>query len=74
MRRPWRGRVRDRAWKTFVALAGGFVSTGAAVLATVYYRRVRAAAAKIADAVGHQYRGRCSSSPGGLLWKLRGSL
>jgi hypothetical protein len=37
----------------------------------VYYRRVRAAAAEIADIVGHEHRGRCSSSPGGLLWKLR---
>jgi hypothetical protein len=28
MRRPWRGRVRDRVWKAFIALARGVVSTG----------------------------------------------
>jgi hypothetical protein len=27
MRRPWRGRVRDRVWKSFIAL-GEIVSTG----------------------------------------------
>jgi hypothetical protein len=80
MRRPWRGRVRDRVWKTFVALAGWVVSTGELVrrcwprkqrFDPVYYRRVRAAAAEIADPVGHQHRGRRSSEPGGILWRLR---
>jgi hypothetical protein len=28
MRRPWRGRVRDRVWKAFTALAGETVPTG----------------------------------------------
>jgi hypothetical protein len=37
----------------------------------VHYRRVRAAASEIADVVGYQSRGRASSEPGGLPWKLR---
>jgi hypothetical protein len=28
MRKVWRGRVRDRVWKAFIALAGQDVSTG----------------------------------------------
>jgi hypothetical protein len=54
MKRIWRGRVRDRVWKAFVALAGQLVSTGELVrrtwprkrrFHTGEYRRVRAAAA-----------------------------
>jgi hypothetical protein len=78
MRRPWRGRVRDRVWKAFLALAGEIVPTGELVRRTWprkrrfdprEYARVRAAAAEIADVVGYQHRGRCSSEPGGLLWR-----
>jgi hypothetical protein len=80
MKRPWRGRVRDRVWKAFVALGGEAVPTGELVrrvwprkrrFHTEDYRRARAAAAELADVVGHEQRGRNSSSPGGLLWRLR---
>jgi hypothetical protein len=80
MKRIWRGRVRDRVWKAFVALAGQLVSTGELVrrtwprkrrFHTGEYRRVRAAAAELADRVGHVHRGRNSQDPGGLLWEPR---
>jgi hypothetical protein len=82
MRRDARGsRMRHRVFRAFVAMAGDLVSTGMLVRwvwprrlrfrTEQQYRRVRAAAAEIADPVGYQHRGRCSSSPGGLLWKLR---
>jgi hypothetical protein len=67
-KRVWRGRVRDRVWKTFVALAGEVVSTGELVRRTwprkqrfhpEEYRRVREAAAEIAVAIGRSsVRGR----------------
>jgi hypothetical protein len=81
--RPWRGRVRDRVRTAFIALAGQDVSTGELIRRTwprkrrfhsAEYTRVRAAAAEIADIVGHQHRGRCSSLPGGLLWRVRASI
>jgi hypothetical protein len=34
MNRVWRGRVRDRVWKAFIALDGQMVSTGELVRRT----------------------------------------
>jgi hypothetical protein len=60
-KRVWRGRVRDRVGKTFVALAGKVVSTGELVRRTwprkqrfhrEEYKRVRLAAAELADPIG----------------------
>jgi hypothetical protein len=73
-------RVRHRVFRAFVALAGELVATGTLVrwvwprrlrFRSVHYERVRRAAAEIADVVGYQHRGRCSSEPGGLLWRLK---
>jgi hypothetical protein len=75
MRRVWRGRVRDRVWKTFVALAGQAVPTGELVrrvwprrqrFETWQYYRVRCAASEIADPVR-----RASSKGRPWLWRLR---
>jgi hypothetical protein len=81
MKRVWRGRVRDRVWKAFIALDGQMVSTGELVRRTwprrqgpfnsAEYARVRAAAAEVADVVGHDHRGRNSRVPGGLIWRAR---
>jgi hypothetical protein len=81
MKRVWRGRVRDRVWKTFIALDGQPIPTGELVRRTwprrqgpfnsAEYARVRAAAAELADRVGHVHRGRNSREPGGWLWALR---
>jgi hypothetical protein len=72
--------VRHRVFRSFIAVAGEAMSTGELIrrvwprlkrFRTEQYRRVRAAAAEIADVVGYQHRGRCSSEPGGWIWKLR---
>jgi hypothetical protein len=60
MKRVWRGRVRDRVWKAFVALAGQDVSTRELCrwtwprrsrFETCRYYRVRRAAGEIAEPV-----------------------
>jgi hypothetical protein len=74
-KRVRRGRVRDRVWKTFVALAGEVVSTTELVRRTwprkqrfhpEEYRRARLAAREIADPVA-----RSSGSGRPWLWRLR---
>jgi hypothetical protein len=72
--------VRDRVWKAFIALDGQPVPTGELVRRTwprrqgpfnsAEYARVRAAAAELADRVGHVHRGRNSRDPGGWLAEL----
>jgi hypothetical protein len=75
MKRVWRGRVRDRVWKAFVALAGQDVSTGELCrrtwprrsrFETWRYYRVRRAAGEIAEPVR-----RASSKGRPLLWRLK---
>jgi len=76
---PWRGRFRQRAERCFIAL-GGEAATGALVrwiwprrsrYRPWHYERARRAAAELADVVGYQHRGRNSTEPGGLLWRLK---
>jgi hypothetical protein len=77
MKRIWRGRVRDRVWKAFIALAGEVVSTGELVrriwprrtrpFRQVHYQRARRAAAEIADPVARSPTGK--GRP--WLWRLR---
>jgi hypothetical protein len=77
--RRFHSRVDHRVWRAFMALDGE-ASTGHLIrwvwprksrFDTKEYRRVRAAAAELADAVGYQHRGRCSSEPGGWRWRLK---
>jgi hypothetical protein len=74
--RPWRGRVRDRVWKAFIALAGQDVSTGELVRRTWprrqrfepwMYFRCRTAAYELAEPVR---RGSSKGRP--WLWRLGG--
>jgi hypothetical protein len=82
MRRDFRGsRLRRRIWRCFVAMGDAAVPTG--LLARYcwprhnrfrpgQYERVRRAALELgAVVVGHERRGRNSTVPGGLLWRLR---
>jgi hypothetical protein len=71
-------RVRHRVFRAFVAMAGQDVSTGELVrwawprrarFLPLHYERVRAAAAEVAEAVGHAHRGRNTRVPGGLIWR-----
>jgi hypothetical protein len=73
--KPWRSRVRDRVWKAFVALAGQDVQTTDLIqrtwprkrrFDTKEYRRVRLAAAELADPVA---RGPGRGRP--WLWRLK---
>jgi hypothetical protein len=73
MKRVWRGRVRDRVWKAFIALAGQDVSTGGLVRRCWPRRQrfepwmyFRAAAAELADPVA---RGPGRGWP--WLWRLK---
>jgi hypothetical protein len=79
MRKPFRGRFRQRAERCFIAL-GGEAATGAIVryiwprrsrYRPWHYERARRAAAEIADIVVTSIGGRCSSEPGGLVWRLK---
>jgi hypothetical protein len=73
-KRVWRGRVRDRVWKAFVALDGQKVRT-TDIIERVWprkskwhpeeYRKVREAAAELAEVVG---RGPGRGRP--WLWRL----
>jgi hypothetical protein len=75
MKPRFHSRVAHRVWRAFMALDGE-AATGELIrwvwprksrFDTAEYRRVRAAAAELADAVGHEHRGRNSTSPGGLV-------
>jgi hypothetical protein len=64
--RPWRGRVRARVRRAFIAFAGQDVPTGTLVrwcwprrqrFETWMYYRCRTAAYEIGDMVGHQHGG-----------------
>jgi hypothetical protein len=78
MTRVWRGRVRDRVWKSFLALAGQAVTSGELCrrvwprksrFDTNEYRRVRAAALELADPIA---RGPGRGRP--WLWRVRASI
>jgi hypothetical protein len=75
MRPKFHSCVAKRVWQTFLALAGEVASTGDLIqrvwprkrrFDTKEYRRVRLAAAEIADPVG-----RASSKGRPILWRLR---
>jgi hypothetical protein len=73
-KRPWRGRVRDRVWKAFIALDGETVPTTELIQRwprkskwhPEEYRRVRDAAAELADPIA---RGPGRGRP--RLWRIR---
>jgi hypothetical protein len=73
-------RVRKRVFRVLFALRDRDWTTGELIrmtwprksrFDTAEYRRVRAAPAELAEVVGYQPRGRNSTEPGGLLWRLK---